>query len=241
MRAQNTYVDEWPETPRPQEVSYLCKPKEGRDGRPIEYLSVAKECRTELIIRKSRFIAQAFPVQSVEEVNSALRSVQESYPDASHICYAYRCGLSAEVVRFSDAGEPGGTAGRPILEVIEREDLRNTLITVTRYFGGTLLGAAGLVRAYGGSAAAVVAAAGKAVYKLHGEYELNVDYPLWGRVERILIENGIRIAQAEYGTDVLLRILIPTTHADKLYGLLRDASAGDLAWRLLKESYCPVT
>ncbi|NLN19298.1 MAG: YigZ family protein [Firmicutes bacterium] len=219
----------------------MCKQKEGNDGRPVEYLSVAKKCDTELIIKKSRFIAQAFPVQDMEEVTSALRSVQEAYPDASHICYAYRCGLSTEVVRFNDAGEPSGTAGRPILEVIEREELRNTLITVTRYFGGTLLGAAGLVRAYSGSAAAVIAAAGKAVYKLHGEYELNVDYPLWGRVERILVENSIRIAQIEYGTDVLLRILVPTTHVDRLYGLLRDASSGDFSWRLLKESYYPVT
>ncbi|MGI6609684.1 MAG: IMPACT family protein [Limnochordia bacterium] len=218
----------------------MCKPTGDRDNKPAEYLSVAKKCSSELVIRKSRFIAHVFPVQNEAEMTAALRSVQATYADASHICYAFRYGLSAEVVRFHDAGEPGGTAGRPILEVIEREGLRNTLVSVTRYFGGTLLGAAGLVRAYSASAATAVAAAGKATYRLHQEYEMHVDYPTWSRVERVFAEIGVRVAHTEYGADVFVRIHVPTTHVEKLYGLLRDASAGSFSWHLAGENYYPV-
>lgn len=203
-------------------------------------MSVARKSHSELIIRKSRFIAQAFPVQNEEEIAAALRSVEGTYPDASHICYAFRHGLGTEVVRFHDAGEPSGTAGRPILEVIEREGLRNTLVSVTRYFGGTLLGAAGLVRAYSAGAAAAVAAAGKATYRLHQEYEVHIDYPIWGRVERVFTEIGVRLAHVEYGAGVLVRIRVPITHVDMLYGLLRDASAGSFTWDLCGEDYCPM-
>lgn len=210
-----------------------------REG-PVAYISVAKEARFEQVIKRSRFIAQVFPVQDEVSLENALQAVQTTYADATHVCYAFRCGLVNELMRFNDAGEPGGTAGRPILEVIEREGLRNTLVTVTRYYGGMKLGAAGLVRAYSSSAAAGVAAAGRATYMLHEEYQMKIEYPDWGRVERLLEEVGARMADVQYGAAVSARIFVPLSVSEALLNRLRDASGGSIQYHLEGEKYYPV-
>ena len=111
------------------------------------YLVPAKECRTEFIERKSRFITTLTRVETVEEAESFLAKIKAEFPDATHNCAAYRI-KNPLVERFFDDGEPGGTAGMPMLDVLKKEDLFNVAVVVTRYFGGVLLGAGGLVRAY---------------------------------------------------------------------------------------------
>jgi uncharacterized YigZ family protein len=117
-------------------------------GEPISFLTPQETNQTEIVIKKSRFIGHIVPVRSVEEAEAKLAEIRDVHKTATHNCYAYRVGLNVPVERFSDDGEPSGTAGRPILEVLRKKPLHNVLVVVTRYFGGTLLGANGLVRAY---------------------------------------------------------------------------------------------
>ena len=112
----------------------------------------------EIVEKKSRFIAQVFPVKTEEEVMQLLEAARKKYWDARHNCYAFVLGADGEISRCSDDGEPSGTAGRPILEVLTKRGLKDVLVIVTRYFGGTLLGTGGLVRAYSQAAQAGLAA-----------------------------------------------------------------------------------
>ena len=112
------------------------------------YQTVYQGASAEITEKKSRFIAAVFPVSSEEEATEALENIKKQYWDARHHCWAYVIGTEQVTERFSDDGEPGGTAGKPILEVIRGQKLYNVLVVVTRYFGGTLLGTGGLVRAY---------------------------------------------------------------------------------------------
>lgn len=114
-----------------------------------KYYIVSKGGEGEITEKKSRFIAHVLPVESEEEALLQIENIKKKYWDARHNCFAFIMGKNNEIQRFSDDGEPQGTAGKPILEVLMGENLRNTLIVVTRYFGGTLLGTGGLVRAYG--------------------------------------------------------------------------------------------
>ena len=116
------------------------------------YKTIATSETVEIIEKKSKFIAHVFPVQTQEEAEGHIQKLKKQYWDAAHNCYAYQLGEKSEIQRFSDDGEPQGTAGKPILEVLKGENLTNVLVVVTRYFGGTLLGTGGLVRAYGRTA-----------------------------------------------------------------------------------------
>ena len=127
----------------------------------------------EIVEKKSRFIAQVFPVETEEEVATILEQMKKKYWDARHNCYAFVLGEASQISRCSDDGEPSGTAGRPILEVINGKELTNILIVVTRYFGGTLLGTGGLVRAYSQSAQAGIMAS-KVIRKEVG-YRVSID------------------------------------------------------------------
>ena len=127
------------------------------------FRTIAQRAAVEHVIKKSRFIGAAYPVQTVDEALVHLEAVRKQSWDASHQCYAYIIGENSEQKRFSDDGEPQGTAGMPMLDVLQKKDLTNVLVIVTRYFGGTLLGAGGLVRAYAGAAGAAVDAAGISV------------------------------------------------------------------------------
>jgi uncharacterized YigZ family protein len=206
----------------------------------VGYRSVATHATFEQVIRKSRFIADIFSVENEAETLAALRQAQQQYPDARHICYAYKYGINGEVVRFSDAGEPAGTAGRPILEVLERSDLHCTLITVTRYFGGILLGAGGLVRAYSGTAAGVVAVAQITRYEWHLECALEVDYSAWARVERLLLQAQYRYSNIRYGAQVGCNCLIQPSALPDLTRMLQDATGGQAKIEPLSAAYYPV-
>ena len=117
-----------------------------------QYKTVLEQGQQEIVEKKSRFIATVRPVKTEEEAKSFIEEIKKIYWNATHNVFAYQIGERNEIQRFSDDGEPQGTAGMPVLDVLQREDIKNTAIVVTRYFGGTLLGTGGLVRAYGKSA-----------------------------------------------------------------------------------------
>ena len=149
----------------------------------MDYCTVYEGGTGEIVEKKSRFIAQVFPVETEEEAAVYLGDIKKQYWNARHHCWAYIIGEEQVQERFSDDGEPGGTAGKPILDVIRSHNLHNVLIVVTRYFGGTLLGTGGLVRAYTQSAQAGLAAS-TMITKIDGyKIKIKTDYSTLGKIQ----------------------------------------------------------
>lgn len=163
-----------------------------------KYITIAGNGEAEINEKKSRFIASVFPVQTQEEADEILTKIRKKYWDATHNCYAYQIGERNEIQRCSDDGEPQGTAGKPILDVLKGQDIKNTLIIVTRYFGGTLLGTGGLVRAYGKGAKAGIEAAGLIEKMKVCLFTLEMTYPLSGKVQYLLNDQQYIIRQVDY-------------------------------------------
>ena len=163
-----------------------------------KYITIAGTGEAEISEKKSRFIASVFPIQTQEEADEILTKIRKKYWDATHNCYAYQIGERNEIQRCSDDGEPQGTAGKPILDVLKGQDIKNTLIIVTRYFGGTLLGTGGLVRAYGKGAKAGIEAAGLIEKMKVCLFTLEMTYPLSGKVQYLLNDQQYIIRQVDY-------------------------------------------
>lgn len=210
------------------------------ENNPVEYLTLKSFQSTELIIKKSRFICWGSPASTEEEALTIIEGIRAKHPQATHHCYAYRTGLGAETIRFNDDGEPGGTAGRPILEVLQRENLRNAVVIVTRYYGGIQLGAAGLVRAYAQSAKLAIDAARIVRQVLHSRLQLHIDYESFGRVQHALQERRVTIEEAEYGEHVSLRLLVQLQQVDEVVTLLRELTNGQAQPAVLKQLYYPL-
>ena len=175
----------------------------------MSYLTVkAHEKTTE--IRKSEFIAIVRRVKSEEELFSALGEIRKKYSDATHICYASVFDKSGNCARFSDDGEPSGTAGAPILDAIKNAGLKETLVAVVRYFGGIKLGAGGLVRAYSSSASEVIKEAEKLTCVLTDFYRLSLDFSSAKRAISAIERKGISVIKTEYSSGVTLTLAVPT-------------------------------
>ncbi|MEE3495245.1 MAG: YigZ family protein [Butyrivibrio sp.] len=177
---------------------------------------VTKEGTGEIVEKKSRFIGSTFAVESVEEAEKRIAEVSKKYWDARHNCYAYVIGKNSENTRCSDNGEPSGTAGKPILEVITGAGLTNTLVIVTRYFGGVLLGTGGLVRAYTQAAQAAIAASetGEMVYAR--QLTLEVAYNMINNVKYFLEQNNISISDPRYTENVQYDICVREEDKDRI-------------------------
>ncbi len=171
------------------------------------YQTLAKPAETETVIHKSRFIGFAAPVKSAEDALQVLDEIKKNSRDASHHCFAYIIGQNKGIQRYSDDGEPSGTAGKPIIEVMTVKDVVDCIVVVTRYFGGVLLGAGGLTRAYAHSASQALSAAG--ICTMHETVRLNLQiaYPLWDRVEHSLKSLPVIAEETEYVEIVKLSIL----------------------------------
>jgi len=162
----------------------------------------------EIIERKSRFIAHVFYIENEAAAVSYINEVKKKYWDARHNCFAYVLGNQNEIQRFSDDGEPSGTAGKPILEVIEKQQLVNCLIVVTRYFGGTLLGTGGLIRAYQAASKEGISSA-SVVPILEGiKASILTDYNNFGKLQYLCTENHVEIISAVYDENVHLSIIV---------------------------------
>lgn len=201
-----------------------------------EYFVVSDFGQGELVEKKSRFIAHVYPIQSEEEAISYIEKIKKQYWDARHNCFAFVVGKNNEVQRFSDDGEPQGTAGKPILEVLTGAQMHNTLIVVTRYFGGTLLGTGGLVRAYGGAAKeglknAVIEKVCDGI-----SFHLRTDYNNIGKIKYILEQMHVRPQNEEYGTDVIMDILMKYADYVNLKTQITDVTSGQAEFTDEKET-----
>ncbi len=172
------------------------------------YLSVSGELVTEKVIEKSRFIATSRHVEGEEQARAFVAEISQKYRDATHNCYAYIADDIGNFMRFSDDGEPQGTAGMPMLEVIKANNLRQTAVVVTRYFGGIKLGAGGLVRAYSGSVAENLAKAVRVSYQPCAESQYIVDYPYIDAVNRFFGENDCMIIGVSYADRVIFSVAV---------------------------------
>ncbi len=168
------------------------------------YLSLVGDCVTQKIIEKSKFIATSRHVCGEEEARAFISEISQKYSDATHNCYAYIADNLGNFPRFSDDGEPQGTAGMPMLEVLKSNGLYETAVVVTRYFGGIKLGAGGLVRAYSGAVAENIAAAQKAMYEMCSEVICTVGYPAVDGALKFCKEFGANILSTNYENDVKL-------------------------------------
>ena len=197
------------------------------------YKIVYRAGEGEIIEKKSRFIAHVYPVVSEEEALGYIEQLKKQYWDARHNCYAYVVGPKQELQRFSDDGEPSGTAGKPILEVLLGEDIHNTLVVVTRYFGGTLLGTGGLVRAY--SAATKEGLANSIITeKWQGKKVLiKTDYNGLGKLQYIMSEMDIPILDRRYTDSVEMIALVPVWQYQQFEKKLTEATAGKGIWEEL--------
>jgi uncharacterized YigZ family protein len=202
----------------------------------VEYLTLAKSIEHEVVIQKSRFIGLTYPLVSEGEISLYLEDARERYPNASHYCYGAVIGLDGMLQRFSDDGEPGGTAGMPILQVLLQRNLKNTLVIVVRYFGGIKLGAGGLVRAYSRTTAEAVNEAGIIRMELSSRAAVSIHYHLLGSVEHFLHQPGVKIQEMTYGEKVTIRLLT-NLDWDELEGRLIDLCSGNVEIEKLESIY----
>lgn len=174
--------------------------------------------------RKSKFIGEIFPVETPEAAIEAIQSVKAKYRDARHHCYAYII-REGNYMRYSDDGEPQGTAGMPILDVLRRENITNVCCVVTRYFGGVLLGTGGLVRAYTKSAQLGLEAAGINQMSRYSVLLIICPYSLLGVVQNILPEHDCVVEETDYAADVTLTVTLPEGGEALLEQALKDATS----------------
>ncbi len=184
----------------------------------------------ELAVKNSRFLAELFPCADQAEARSLVKSQKTKYADATHVVHAFVLGLNAEILGMSDDGEPGGTAGRPALDVLKGSGISNLVLTVTRWFGGTLLGTGGLVKAYGDSAKAVLAAAEEQgfvqEYVEKRDFCFSCDYTFYQTARHLFESFDVSDVHEEFGEAVRVSGKIPSAQLDELAARVTDASNG---------------
>lgn len=194
----------------------------------------------EIIINKSRFIGYARPISCEEEALDFIKEIKTKHKDATHNVYAYVCGEESNLQRFNDDGEPSGTAGIPVLEVIKKEDLRNVAVVVTRYFGGVKLGGGGLIRAYT-KGAKIALDAGKIVEMIiHTKLRIIIPYTLLGKLENFLNSSGYQIEDTIYNENVELDIYIKNTLIDDFKKKILDITNGTVEIKYYDEKHLPL-
>ncbi|NLW40619.1 MAG: YigZ family protein [Tissierellia bacterium] len=191
----------------------------------------------EIIINKSRFIGYAMPIETEEDALEFIDKIKAKHRDATHNVYAYVVGKDNNIQRFSDDGEPSGTAGIPVLEVIKKEDLRNVVVVVTRYFGGIKLGAGGLIRAYT-KGAKIGLEAGAIIDKvLHTKLKLRIDYTIYGTIENHLMTKGYIVDEIVYDDGVNIYVYIENSQVDYFKEIITDLTSGRGIIEYVAEEY----
>ena len=206
---------------------------------PGDYKTLKMAACDEFIVNKSRFIGYASPCETEEEALAFLKSIREKHKDATHNCYAYVIGQNAGIMRYNDDGEPGGTAGMPMIEVIKARGVVNCCVVVTRYFGGILLGAGGLVRAY--SHGCVIALNAAQVVKMEESQKilLDVPYPLWDRVNHALKNLPQITEETNFGASVETTLLIRKKDVATVTQKLTSLTDAKAEWLELDELHYP--
>ncbi|MES2330461.1 MAG: YigZ family protein [Bacteroidota bacterium] len=195
---------------------------------PEYYQTIEKSSFAEYKDRGSKFIAYAYPVQTVEECKQYLQQLKKEHPKAVHHCFAYRLGWDGNLFRVSDDGEPSGTAGRPILGQIDSKQLTNITVIVVRYFGGTLLGVPGLIQAYKSATAMVLQLIPVIQKPIEAMYELHFDYTLMNEVMMIVKQFGCGVVEQEMQLFCLLKIGIPKARLDEVLYKLKCINSLDI-------------
>lgn len=203
------------------------------------YKTVLKRGDDEVIINKSRFIGHAAPCATEEDALGFIAEMRDKYRDASHNCYAYVLGQNKGVMRYSDDGEPGGTAGLPMMEVLKKSDVTDLCVVVTRYFGGVLLGAGGLVRAYTQGAVIALDAAGIAVMHPSQTYLISIDYNQLGRLEHWIKDTEYRLEDREFAADITCQITIREAQAEQFAREIASLFDGKYEPVLIEERFMP--
>ncbi|MEA4833096.1 MAG: YigZ family protein [Oscillospiraceae bacterium] len=202
----------------------------------MPYITAAKEASAEFTEKKSVFISYIKPIDTEADARGFISEVSEKNNNATHNVFAY-VNRTGNAVRCSDAGEPSGTAGAPVLEVIKREGLFGAAIVVTRYFGGILLGAGGLVRAYSRAAGLAIEAAGKAVFEKYLTVDVPCDYSLSGKLKYEFEKRGYAVSDTVFGELVTFRVLCPERGFEAFSLFLADISGGRISPRVTGEKF----
>lgn len=203
------------------------------------YKTLLRAASDEFVVNKSRFIGHGCPCETEEAALAFLAGIRARHKDATHNCYAYIVGANMGIMRYSDDGEPGGTAGMPIIEVMKARGVTNCAVVVTRYFGGILLGAGRLVRAYSQGAAAALNACGVGVMHPTARYLLEVPYPMLGRLEFFLKTEPVIVEEKQFADAVILTLVVRTSDEEAFAARLTNMSEGRLEPLRCEEFYRP--
>ena len=203
-----------------------------------EYLIPFEDAESEFVEKKSRFISNLWRVESEEEAKAHIESMRKKYHDARHHCWCYVL-REGNVLRYSDDGEPQGTAGQPMLNVFQRREIFNVCCVVTRYFGGILLGTGGLTRAYTRGAADALTAAGMSRMCLWENAELTMPYALFEQGKLLIAEQGGVIENTDYGAEITMTLTLPMGGRAALQEKLTELSSGALFLQETGEEFKP--
>lgn len=201
------------------------------------YRTIYKYGEDEIVIKKSKFIGYAKPIESEQEALDFIEKIKSKHRDATHNVYAYVYGEDSNIQRYSDDGEPSGTAGIPALEVIKKEDLRNVVVVVTRYFGGIKLGTGGLIRAYT-KGAKIGLESGIIIEKiLHYKLKIRIDYTLYGIIENHLMTKGYLIDDIVYDDGVNIFVYVKYSEMDFFKKTIIDLTSDNVFIEQIGEEY----
>ncbi|MFJ8074021.1 YigZ family protein [Streptomyces sp. NPDC096176] len=202
-----------------------------------QYRTVAREGVHEIEINRSRFMCALAPAATEHEAQAFVARIRKEHPTASHNCFAYVLGADAAVQKASDDGEPGGTAGVPMLQMLIRREVRYVVAVVTRYYGGVKLGAGGLIRAYGSVVGEALDALGTVVRKRYRLATVTVEHQRAGKLENDLRATGRHVREVTYADAVTIEIGVPEADVDAFRAWLADATAGTAGLELGGEAY----
>jgi len=201
------------------------------------YFTIKKYGEKEIIIQKSRFIGYIQRAETEEEALKFIRKIQKKHYNATHNCFAYMIGEHNQIQKANDDGEPSGTAGIPILEVLKRQDLKDTVVVVTRYFGGVKLGAGGLIRAYGNTTTEVIKAAGIVKRELMQGIAVTVDYTVIGQLENELRNSSYIIDSIDYLEKVTFNVYVKKGEEESFKGWIVDLTRNNVSFNMLNAAY----
>ena len=198
--------------------------------------TIKENTSSEIVEKKSKFIANLFYVQTQEEAEEKIKEIRKKYHDARHNCYAYSIMTKDGIInKMSDDGEPSGTAGNPMLNIILKRELINVLVIVTRYFGGILLGTGGLVRAYSDATLEAIEKAEFVIEQIGYELEIIINYQELEKIEYYCEKNGLYIINKEYGEKIKCNIEVTKEEKDKILKLNEDGNFKIENYKIIKE------
>ena len=201
------------------------------------YFTIYQNGEHQIEIKKSKFICHLFRIENEEQAKEYIAKIKKEHYKANHNCSAYMLGENFEIQRSSDDGEPSGTAGVPMLEVLKKNQLQNTLAIVTRYFGGIKLGAGGLIRAYSTSVSEALKEIGIVQGKLQQILDINIDYPQLGKLQNYLENEQIAIQEIDYLEQITVKVAIDINQCESFQNALIDLFNNQLSIQLLDQKY----